>query len=120
MTDLAGDVTALINRLSVVQAQRDTARQELATARAEVERLTSERSWISVSDALPEQVNGSDSGNVLVFTAPLGSMYVAFYIYEERIWCEGHQCEEIGNITHWMPLPQPPAPDTRPDDTNKE
>ena len=61
--------------------------------------------WISVEDELPElkrRVIVSDSGGFGVLSARLSS--VGWYI-------EG-VLDNNANITHWMPLPEPPNTNT--------
>ena len=87
---------------------RDTCATALAALRAE-----QERQWISVKDRLPDMcgckclvVGTNRFGQVDVFTAFTG--------YMERGKLEFHSCEPTHEIpawtvTHWMPLPKPPA-----------
>ena len=83
-----------------------------ATALAAL-RAEQERQWISVKDRLPDMcgckclvVGTNRFGQVDVFTAFTG--------YMERGKLEFHSCEPTHEIpawtvTHWMPLPKPPA-----------
>lgn len=66
------------------------------------EHEVAEPQWISVDDRLPE-------GNVLVIDA-YGEINVAFYddsIEEFWLSCDG-TAVIIADVTHWMPLPEPP------------
>lgn len=59
--------------------------------------------WISVEERLPE-----DQQMVLTIDTE-GEMGVCFYETErEGIFQMYHGLVEIYNITHWMPLPEPP------------
>lgn len=59
--------------------------------------------WISVNDRLPEEFYAGFSDWVLA-TSKMGSMVVSRYDYEGSYWITS-----MGrNITHWMPLPEPP------------
>lgn len=73
--------------------------------------LLKERQWVSVKDRLPEE-----SGWVMVCNKGYG--YVSVVHYSSK-WCEFNnfdcllpQSEERrakwSDITHWMPLPEPP------------
>ena len=57
--------------------------------------------WISVDDKLPENMN-----DVLVVIS-LGIMFVAWYdSFYENVWM--YNGSTLHNVTHWMPLPEPP------------
>lgn len=69
--------------------------------------------WISVKERLPEMKEPypggpMNSGNLLLFNGH----YVTFGRYEEtykkrdRVWKGRFGYNE--NVTHWMPLPEPP------------
>ena len=60
--------------------------------------------WISVEDELPpKQPNREQSKNVLVRTNS-GRTKIEYYDYGNDVIKEWWEY----NITHWMPLPQPP------------
>lgn len=60
--------------------------------------------WISVKDELPpKQPNREQSKNVLVRTNS-GRTKIEYYDYGNDVIKEWWEY----NITHWMPLPQPP------------
>jgi hypothetical protein len=69
--------------------------------------------WIPVSERLPDLVNSKDaryvtqerySGPVLVFDG--SEVHVGTYGDVEG-WLSGY--ETLSSVTHWMPLPEPPA-----------
>jgi hypothetical protein len=71
--------------------------------------------WISVEDRLPpmrEVYKGSPltSGSVLIFTG----YWVSVGVYEETYakrkprW-QDEKLNRVTNVTHWMPLPEPPV-----------
>lgn len=64
--------------------------------------------WISVEDELPpphyEGANSTDF--VLVYDG--FDLEFAYYDFEQKNW-HGEDCKEMMfDVTHWMPLPQPP------------
>jgi hypothetical protein len=75
--------------------------------------------WISVKDSLPEKEKAErgyydESKSVLIMTDD--GMYVAEYNHAEKKWgieweydFEDYVCE----VTHWMPLPEPPKQSTK-------
>lgn len=88
--------------------------------------------WISVDDSLPSYIIGNARRlRVLVFWEPTKTVFTLWYgmrfgiknpeFYEENEWTENNDGEidedensflgdtlTYNNITHWMPLPQPP------------
>lgn len=70
--------------------------------------------WISVEERLPECERGAESKAVLFITKQ-GFMYTGYYgcggIFHDRYFREFKNATEgydISNVTHWMPLPEPP------------
>lgn len=57
--------------------------------------------WISVKDRLPER-----DGSYIVHSSKSGSVFVAHFWAGHRRWS---QKSHNKYITHWMPLPEPPA-----------
>lgn len=60
--------------------------------------------WIDVNDSLPEEGRNKFSDKVLT-TNQFGSMAVRRYDYEYNVF---NNPSHTGEITHWMPLPEPP------------
>lgn len=61
------------------------------------------REWISVEDRLPE------NEQMVLTIDTVGEMQVCFYETAwEGIFQQFHGLVKIYNITHWMPLPEPP------------
>ena len=64
--------------------------------------------WIPVIERLPEH------GSVVLAYYSKGSTRTAVYANDglpSGPWsCEGDEDIDFGNVTHWMPLPPPPAP----------
>lgn len=70
--------------------------------------------WISVKERLPDCEQGAESEAVLFITKQ-GFMYTGYFgcggIYHDRYFREYKNSTEgydISNVTHWMPLPEPP------------
>lgn len=73
--------------------------------------------WISVEERLPDCEQGAESEAVLFITKQ-GFMYTGYFgcggIYHDRYFREYKNSTEgydISNVTHWMPLPEPPKGD---------
>lgn len=60
--------------------------------------------WVSVEERLPKRMSEKSrfSETVLVYNKE-GFNDTAYYDYEEKIW------RWLPGVTHWMPLPTPPA-----------
>ncbi|KGK96184.1 MULTISPECIES: DUF551 domain-containing protein [Pseudomonas syringae group] len=68
--------------------------------------------WIKCTDMLPELAPGDDecSSNVLVYEVDIGArMIQAFYSRDDELWYDEGGDQLDGEVTHWMPLPQPPT-----------
>lgn len=65
--------------------------------------------WTSVKDKLPELIYGASSDYVLVYILT-GGHSIAYYTKDG--WAYGYgdlmNSSDIKNLTHWMPLPEPP------------
>ena len=60
--------------------------------------------WISVKDRLPDK----DKYVWCYSNKNGGDMFVGYRGYISGDWMEGGSLH-IGDVTHWMPLPQPPT-----------
>ena len=69
---------------------------------ARIAELEAERRWIPVSERLPEAET-----RVLAAT-PTGYMEVDWRFSEPIIDCGFANFFSLDNVTHWMPLPEPP------------
>ena len=70
---------------------------------AAAEKLAGLNRWIPVGERLPEEEQ-----DVLVFTNE-GTHVAA--LDEDGVWCPSHgDGWMFPDVTHWMPLPEPPAP----------
>ena len=77
--------------------------------------------WISVEERLPDNDWGKhwkERKYYLVFTKPSGLMNVAVYGYKEHDWwIDRNSCvldkKNYKEVTHWMPLPEPPKESKR-------
>ena len=59
--------------------------------------------WIKVKDRLPEF-----NEEVLAYT-PDGAIWMADYDPEDDGWKTTDNYQLLEDVTHWMPLPDPPA-----------
>lgn len=58
--------------------------------------------WIKVSERVPE-----NKGEVLINSSTYG-MRIGFFDAQRQCWDDGDYYDDITNVTHWMPLPEPP------------
>ena len=64
--------------------------------------------WISVEDKLPPKLDKEWSISVLTYYHHKQDwMYVSFFNFEDKHWYGENSGANI-NVTHWMPLPNPP------------
>lgn len=68
------------------------------------EQLERQRGWIPVSERLPE-----DEDFVIVNSKHYGVTTLGLYNKKEKRWEDGEQYFDEGDISHWMPLPEPPS-----------
>ena len=72
--------------------------------------------WISVEDKLPEQPpNRVDAQGRSWFTQDIDCIvydskivFAAHYCFQNKCFWYADTLHPLNNITHWMPLPQPP------------
>ena len=60
--------------------------------------------WISVKDRLPE-------GECIAYSSKFGEMMMGFIgetDESDTSYCCDSNTEWLGDVTHWMPLPEPP------------
>lgn len=70
--------------------------------------------WISVKDRLPENgvnvicVDHGDGLPPLVYISRYNSSNLKFERYDNRVEGDRILQYHFGNVTHWMPFPEPP------------
>ena len=68
--------------------------------------------WIPVTERLPSEKKVIDGEtyfkNVAVRVKDLAFEKIAFYDDEEKCWFDTEFFPIAGDVTHWMPLPEPP------------
>jgi len=68
--------------------------------------------WISVEDRLPVRDIGPESENVLTYCVDKGCVQ-GFYCHDDEEWYDIYgrplALWSTDDITHWQPLPEPPA-----------
>lgn len=67
---------------------------------------TEQDGWIKCSERMPDH-----KVNVLAATS-CGSIWTAFYNENRNCWDDGDYYDDIINVTHWMPLPAAPKPES--------
>ena len=104
----------LISREAAKQAMRDAYFQNYGYAIMAlnyVPAVDAAPKWISVQDRLPEDAGGAVDA-VLVTDGFL--IHMAYFNHGTWYFCESGEMKEemFYNVTHWMPLPEPPKMDT--------
>ena len=73
--------------------------------------------WIPVTERLPEELPKDSrewsecvrpTVDVLVKMKGTKSLYTAWYSYSYKEWSDVREEHIFTNVTHWMPLPEPP------------
>jgi hypothetical protein len=72
--------------------------------------------WINTTDKFPDQTpateNKTDTETDTVIVHDYdGTITTGFFCHEEDNWYLEDGSDIFGNITHWMPLPNPPKVD---------
>ena len=71
--------------------------------------LTPQNEWVSVEERLPEDKQ------IVLFHQKNGFIYCAEYFAGNKLlspaWFIDNDCWEVGEVTHWMPLPKSPKED---------
>ncbi len=68
--------------------------------------------WISVEDRLPKPAPNTqlDKHSVWVLAYFIyGTITAAMWYHNRNVWYLGTFSENADKVTHWMPLPKPPA-----------
>ena len=85
--------------------------------RKQIEDLEAKSKWIPVTERLPEELPKDScawservrpSVDVLVKIKGLKQLCTAWYSYSYKEWTDVHEEHSFTNVTHWMPLPEPP------------
>jgi len=126
--DIGADIRAILSALSTAEQERDALKAQVA----ELEARMQSAGWISVEERLPKSGKFA-LANVDELSTPIRAFYAApnsvegscedeISIFDEEAdcywlpvgWYETNEYEEVswfvhGKVTHWMPLPEPPA-----------
>mgnify|MGYP003290067486 CR=1 FL=1 len=107
------------NYITLNSVSKDQIRQEYNEIFDKLKEYEDKQEWISVEDRLPQndyQKSEKERKKYLVYTEPRGIMYEATFGYEEHNWWVTKESIfdrvlslDFGeDVTHYMPLPQPP------------
>ena len=91
--------------------QRELIKQQEAkiiNQREIIKGLQGKNEWISVEDELPELCGSKDYNMHVVCLLDSGERQVC-YMLEPDVWESYEVNRSNADITHWMPLPKPPA-----------
>ena len=93
-----------------VEDIEDVHKSRIARLEAEVERLREAQRWIPVSEGLPEADKDYKcvSINVLMFDNNSACAIEGWYNFSDGEWHNYLTNEKFLQVTHWMPLPEPP------------
>ena len=120
MTKIVGDAADAIEKLlGVIQQQRET-----INATAYLPLYPKPKKWISVTERLPELrmwESGSLASSNVLFVTEDKTIHIGYVMEDFNIGDNG--CLKIDrwfmlggyrieNVTHWMPLPEPPKEET--------
>lgn len=68
--------------------------------------------WIPVAERMPEK----DGWYLVAFNKDnleecgyVNMAYQTYFMADNGIWCENDPTDDLCGVTHWMPLPEPPA-----------
>jgi hypothetical protein len=97
-TEAVGVLAATTEPSAAVQLQRYVDAYDMA-----ISALREQSQWISVKERLPENYYQ----DVLVYDSRDNCLFIAVMTYKGE-WIVPHYEDYEFNITHWMPLPEPP------------
>ena len=66
--------------------------------------------WINVKDRLPDIPKNDFASDYVLFHDEKAGDCSAYYDANGG-WCEARECVPLRNVTHWMPMPEPPTED---------
>lgn len=88
------------NAYKLAVADRRTALRYVLDLIADVPTLTPPNDWVSVEERLPPKKQ-----NVLAYSPRSG---IAEADYADGVWMQYRWSAVMDDVTHWMPLPEPP------------
>ena len=111
LDEMISDIDYVVNKNQLATLELgDESTKQLLHWLEDYKRLKSASSWIPCSEKMPD-----DNVDVLVYD--YGILIARYNIYDKYDigWMEKFECYPLTNVTHWMPLPEPPQ---RKDDTH--
>ena len=101
---IAADLIDQLQQELTDERYRHDRLQDFCVAQGEeLSRLKAQQRWIPVTERLPE-----DDDDVLIMSS--GSISMGYYSTYNEYWADYINVYD-DNVTHWMPLPEPPKED---------
>ena len=108
MENLQTENAALRRTIDNLTSAQAVVLKEFEAKLEELAEVKAERGWISVKDRLPEQ---TDPAKKVLFITKTDGVFIGCY-YKATAYDQFNgwysMCVRIDNVTHWMPLPEPP------------
>jgi len=99
--DIGADIRAILSALSTAERERDALKAQVAELEAKLQGA----GWISIKDNKPEY-----PGEYLMYDDDIGNQSICTVKWTGKLWTTTNPAAfAVVVVTHWMPLPEPPA-----------